>query len=46
MRPPGCYVCHRPLSDVPGEGAGRDCFTLICFGETEREKSRSARPEV
>lgn len=45
MRPPNCYVCHRTLSDFPGEGASRDYFTLICFGETEREKSGSARPE-
>jgi hypothetical protein len=45
MRPPDCYVCHRTLNDFPGEGARRDYFTLIYFGETEREKLGSARPE-
>lgn len=45
MRPPDCYVCHRTLSDFPDEGATRDYFTLIYFGETEREKLGSPVPE-
>lgn len=43
MRPPDCYVCHRTLRDVPDEGATRDYFTLIYFGETSDEKMAPSR---
>jgi hypothetical protein len=39
-------LCLSPDAErLPGEGASRDYFTLICSGGTEREKSGSARPE-
>jgi hypothetical protein len=41
MRPPDCYVCRLKLTDVPDDG--RDYFTLVRFGETDREKMAPSR---